>query len=133
MDNPYGILLEKDVSSQNYFWGEKTRLLCQYPANIYLSDVNNRHIRQWVDICLKLTIKTPEQRQWCQWRRPGVFHNFSVSIVDFERVNVSWAMVARVNDSKTLGEKLSNGYLRYCYGIIKVFFGRIKFWDNIKF
>ena len=133
MDNPYGILLEKDVSSQYYFWGEKIRLLCQYLANIYLSNVNNRHIRQWVDICLKLTIKTPEQRQWRHDVVLVSFTIFSVSVVDFERVNVSWAMVARVNDSKTLGEKLSNGYLRYCYDIIKAFFGRIKFWDNIKF
>ena len=47
------------------------------------------------EICSKLTIKTPERRQW---RRSGVFINFnhishlfsSVSIVDFEQVNVSW-------------------------------------------
>ena len=48
-------------------------------------------------VCLKLTIKTPKQRQWC---RSGVFidkfedisHLFvsSVSIVDFEQVNVCW-------------------------------------------
>ena len=46
-----------------------------------------------------VTIKTPERRQW---RRSGVFifnfehilHLFStVSIVDFEQVNVSWVAI----------------------------------------
>ena len=55
---------------------------------------------------LTLTIKTPEQRQWC---RSGVFivnfehisHLFLVSLLvgDFEQVNVSW--VSR----KTLNKK----------------------------
>ena len=35
-----------------------------------------------MSICSKLTIKTPERRQW---RRSGVF------IVDFEQVNADWA------------------------------------------
>ena len=50
------------------------------------------------EMCSKLTIKTPERRQW---RRFGAFivnfedisHNIShnsVSIVDFEQVYVSW-------------------------------------------
>ena len=45
-------------------------------------------------ICSKLTIKTPERRQW---RRFGVFINFAhnscsflVSIANFKQVNVSW-------------------------------------------
>ena len=56
------------------------------PAGIYLLKVNNRNTRTRCEICSKLTIKTPERRQW---RRSGVFIvNFSsVSIVNFEQVN----------------------------------------------
>ena len=32
------------------------------PANIYLFKVNNRNTRKSCEICLKLTIKTPERR-----------------------------------------------------------------------
>ena len=65
------------------------------PANIYLFKFNNRNIRKRCKIHSKLTIKTSEQRHW---RRSGVFIvNFehilllflSVSIADFEQVNVS--------------------------------------------
>ena len=34
------------------------------PANIYLLKVNNRNTRKRCEICSKLTIKTPERRQW---------------------------------------------------------------------
>ena len=63
-------------------------------ANIYLFKVNNKNTRKRCEICSKLTIKTPERRHW---RRSAVFlvysepisHLFfSVSIVDFEKVNV---------------------------------------------
>ena len=43
--------------------------------------VNNRNTRKRCEICSKLTVKTPEQRYW---------HLFSVSIVDFKQVNLSW-------------------------------------------
>ena len=39
------------------------KLLSQFPANIYLLKVNNRNTRKRCEICSKLTIKTPEQRQ----------------------------------------------------------------------
>ena len=67
-----------------------------YPANIHLFKVNNRSTWKKCKICSKLTIKTPERRQW---RRSGVLnvsfehisHIFSsVSIVYFQQVNVSW-------------------------------------------
>ena len=59
--------------------------------NIYLFHVNNRNFKKGCEICSKLTIKTPEKRQW---RLSGVFivksphtsHLFPfsvVSIVDF--------------------------------------------------
>ena len=48
------------------------------PAGIYLLKVNNRNTRTRCEMCSKLTIKTPERRQW---RRPGVF------IVNFEHIS----------------------------------------------
>ena len=48
------------------------------PAGIYLLKVNNRNTTTRCEICLKLTIKTPERRQW---RRSGVF------IVNFEHIS----------------------------------------------
>ena len=42
------------------------------PADNYMFKVNSRNTRPRYEICSKLTIKTPERRQW---RRPGVFIN----------------------------------------------------------
>ena len=80
-------------------------------ANIYLFKVNNRNSRKRCEVCSKLTIKTPERRQW---RHSGVFivnfehtSSFSnVSIVYFEKVNVS-----RVNYQKCFGDKLNYLYV----------------------
>ena len=49
-----------------------TKKVCRsaQPVGIYLLKVNNRNSRMRCEICLKLTIKTPEQRQS---RRSGVF------------------------------------------------------------
>ena len=55
--------------------------------------INNRNSRTRFEICSKLTIKTPE---WRQWRRSGVFIETyftpcsSVSIVKFEHGNADW-------------------------------------------
>ena len=49
------------------------------PTGIYLLKVNNRNTRTRCEICSKLTIKTPERRQFS-----------GVSINDFGQVNVSW-------------------------------------------
>ena len=49
-----------------------------FTANIYLFKVNNRNTRKSCEICLKLTIKTLEQRYW---RRSEVF------IVNFEHIS----------------------------------------------
>ena len=48
------------------------------PAGIYLLKVNDRNTGTRCEICSKLTIKTPERRQW---RRCGVF------IVNFEPIS----------------------------------------------
>ena len=34
---------------------------CFYPTNIYLFQTNNRNIRKRCEVCLKLTIRTPER------------------------------------------------------------------------
>ena len=39
------------------------RLSLHLPANIYLFKVSNRNGRKSCEICLKLTIKTPERRE----------------------------------------------------------------------
>ena len=49
-----------------------------FPAGNYMFKVNNRNTRTRCEICSKLTIKTPERRQW---RRSGVF------IVNFEHIS----------------------------------------------
>ena len=49
-----------------------------YPAGNYMFKVNNRNARTRCEICSKLTIKTPERRQWCH---SGVF------IVNFEHIS----------------------------------------------
>ena len=48
------------------------------PVGIYLLKVNNRNTSTRCEICSKLTINTPERRQW---RRSGVF------IVNFEHIS----------------------------------------------
>ena len=49
-----------------------------FPAGIYLLKVTNRNTRTRCEICSKLTMKTPERRQW---RRSGVF------IANFEHIS----------------------------------------------
>ena len=43
---------------------------CYIPAGIYFLKVKDRNTRTSCEICPKLTIKTPERRQW---RHSGVF------------------------------------------------------------
>ena len=52
-------------------------VLATNPAGIYLLKVKNRSTKTRREICSKLTIKTPERRQW---RRSGVF------TVNFEHI-----------------------------------------------
>ena len=49
-----------------------------HPAGISLLKVNNGNTRKISEICSKLTINTPEQRQW---------HHSSVFIVNFEHIS----------------------------------------------
>ena len=79
-------------------------MIRDFPAGNYMFKVNNRIIRRKCEICSKLTIKTPERRQW---RLSGVFIvNFehishspcsSVSIVNSEQVNAGCISAAIVS------------------------------------
>ena len=60
------------------------------PSNIYLFKVINRNTRKRCEICPKLTINTVESRSgvfFVNFEHISLF--FSVSIFDFELVNVS--------------------------------------------
>ena len=57
---------------------ESTHFFQCYPADIYWLKVNSRNTRARCELCLKLTIKTPQQRQWS---RSGVF------IINFEHTS----------------------------------------------
>ena len=60
-----------------------------FPANVYLSKANNRNTRKGCEICFKLTIKTC---LYC-WFWTCFTPSSSISIVEFEQVNVSWVIV----------------------------------------
>ena len=49
----------------------------------YFFKVNSRNTRTRCEICSKLTIKTPERRQWHQ------LHRFDVFIFNFEHISLS--------------------------------------------
>ena len=68
--------LEDDFLPKGCYFNKPENIAC--PAGIYLLKVNNRNTRTRCEICSKLTIKTPERRQW---RRSGVF------IVNFEHIS----------------------------------------------
>ena len=60
------------------------------PASIYLFKVNNGNSKTRCWICSKLTIKTPERRQWRQLTLNNFTYYSSVSIIDFEQANAGW-------------------------------------------
>ena len=71
------------------------------PANTYLFKVNNRNTRKRCKICSKLTKKTPEQHCLHSVAFIVNFLNYflpfsSVSIVDFEQVNVFLELVVHI-------------------------------------
>ena len=51
------------------------------PVSVYLLKVNNKNTKTWCEICSKLTIGTPQRRQW---RYSGVF------IVNFKHEIDGW-------------------------------------------
>ena len=59
-------LLHRFLTQQNSYNHKATNTIKNDPANIYLFKVNNRNTWKRCEICSKLTIKTPEQRQRCR-------------------------------------------------------------------
>ena len=88
-----------NVKHACYWEAFKSDNLLNYPTNIYLLKLYNRNTRKKCEICSKLTIKTPKRSQWrCSGLLTVNFEHishlfFSVSIVDFEQVNVCWVRV----------------------------------------
>ena len=58
--------------------------LSLFPADIYLWELTMETPEQSVEICLKLTITTPERRQW---RRPDIF------IINFEHISIVFLLL----------------------------------------
>ena len=69
-----------------------------YPASIYLLKVNNRNTRTRLEICLKLTLKTPER---CQ-RRSDVFIVNVVGVVLVSLLFVLVSLLLTLNPFHTL-------------------------------
>ena len=59
-------------------------------ANIHLFKVNNKNTWERCEVSSKLTIKTPEQSQWRGIVWTYFTHFSSISIVEFEQVNINW-------------------------------------------
>ena len=76
-----------EISLSGFFDNFDTKL----PANIYLFRVNNRNTRKKREICSKLAITTSEQHH-CRHFGVLLLSLSSVSIVEFEQVNGSWAI-----------------------------------------
>ena len=72
--------------------------------------VNNRNTRLTSEICLKLTIKTPERRQWCR---------FGVFIINFEHISHRVLVFLLL----TLNMQLLDGVVLYfMFGPLKSYF-----------
>ena len=90
----------KDITELQITYDERDER-CN-PARIYLFKVNNGNTWKRCEICSKLPIKTPEQRQW---------HCFVVFIVNFEHISqffivfLSWVWT----DKCLLAGVLQNG------------------------
>ena len=65
--------------------------MVHYPTNIYLFKVNSKNFKKRRKICSKLTIKTPERRQWC---RSGVF------IINFKHISHLFLVFLLLNLNK---------------------------------
>ena len=84
--------------------------------------VNTRNTRTRCEICLKLTVKTPERRHWRIWTYFTLCS--SVSVVNFEQVNADWGVNIKdfikyqPHQSSVLSANLEHGfaprYLSYC-------------------
>ena len=82
--------------------GLNNYLLKAFPTNIYFFKVNNRNTRKSCEICSKL-IKTPKRRYWHRLKYWTYSTHFSsVTIADFEQVNLSLVSKEAVIKVKSL-------------------------------
>ena len=110
------------------------------PANTYLFKVNNRNTWKRCKICSKLTKKTPEQHH-CLHSVAFIvnFLNYflpfsSVSIVDFEQVNVFWNLLFTLNNKQTRTMTLTSEWVLHCQSIWTTFTHiYIKIWTQYAF
>ena len=70
--------------------------------SIYLFKLNNRNTRKRYEACAKLTIKSPERRQSitfdvCIFNFEHISHFSSVSVVDYQKVNIYSADMQFIN------------------------------------
>ena len=97
-----------DMSKMWFFWTatlnsqnlslEWILIKYTYPANICLFKVNHKSTRKRFEICSKLTIATPERRQW---------HLSGIAIVNFEHFLHLFLVFLLL----TLNMKMSAGYM----------------------
>ena len=78
------------------------QVLRPYPANIYFFKASNRNTRKRCEICLKLTLKSPERRYWLLLLTLNIFHTFFLVFffVNFEQVNFSWVVSTYFGSSR---------------------------------
>ena len=104
--------------------------LSYHPVNNYVFKVNNRNTRKRCEISSRLTTNTPE---WRHWRCSGVFianfehisHFYRVSILNFEQVNVSWAVNSEQNSTLNSSQYLEITFISQIFKIL------LNFWSSL--
>ena len=83
-----------------------------FPAGICLVKVNNRNTRKRCEICAKLTIKTPERRQWRCTYWPYFEHISHLVLVflllSLSRKTLAGLLEGNVQGAKFIASKLHN-------------------------
>ena len=135
----FSLLIILNGLSRESSFVSKLKLISQFPAKIYLFKVNNRNTRKRCKICSKLTKKTPEQHCLHSVAFIVNFFNYflpfsSVSIVDFEQVNVFWNLLFTLNNKQTRKMTLTSEWVLHCQSIWTTFTHiYIKIWTQYAF
>ena len=102
--------IEKKDNSHRCSKGPLKQLWWAFSTNIYLFKVNSRNTRKRCETRTKLTIKTPERRQWRRsWRRSCVF------IVNFEHISHLFLVFLLLTLNKQMSAGFSQKKLHYRY------------------
>ena len=91
------------------------------PDGIYLLKVNNRNTRTRCEICSKLTMKTPEKRQW---HRSGVF------IVNFEDISHLFLVFLLLTLNMYRAYSAIVAHMRLPF--FEIFSNFVQFWPNFQ-